>query len=102
MRGSVQRLLDFVQGVLTQHFIIELRHSLHIKRVFLDFTLCLIIIESVLIVFGPARTIFRNVLTGFKLVGQFTEMAAEGDVRLIGTMQVEDGFGVVIEDLFAQ
>ena len=29
----LQWMLEFVQGVLTQHFIIELRHSLHIESV---------------------------------------------------------------------
>ena len=98
----LQSLLEFVQGVLTQHIIIELRHSLHIEIESLDFTLCLIIIASVPIVFRPAPIKFRNVLTGFKFVGELTEMGAEGDVRLIETMHVEDGIGVVIEDLFTQ
>ena len=67
------------KGVLTQHFIIELRHSLHIERVTLDFTLCLIIVASVPIVFRPTRTKFRNVLTGFKFIGELTEMRRQVD-----------------------
>ena len=50
--------------LMTQHFIIELRHSLHIERVSLDFTLRLIIIAPVPIVFGPTQTNFHNVLIG--------------------------------------
>ena len=87
---------------LTQHLIIKLRHSLHIERVSLDFTFRLIIVASVPIVFRPTQTKFRNVLTGFKFVGEFTEMGAEGDVRLIRTMHIEDGIRVVIEDLFPE
>ena len=97
-----QWMLEFVQGVLTQHLIIELRHSLHIERVSLDFTFRFIIVASVSIVFKPTRTKFRNVLTGFKFVGELTEMGAEGDVRLIRTMHIEDGIRVVIEDLFPE
>ena len=94
-------MLEFVQGVSTQHFINELRHSLHIDRVTLDFTLCHIIIASVAIGFGPARTKFPNILlNGFKCIGELSEMGTEGDVWLIGTMHVEDGIRVVIEDLF--
>ena len=53
-------------------------------------------------VFRPTRTKFRNVLTGFTFVGELTEMGAEGDVRLIRTMHIEDGIRVVIEDLFPE
>ena len=87
----VQLMLEFVQGVLTQHLIIELRHALHIKRVTLDF-----------LVFRPARTKFYNVLTRFKLIGELTELGAKGDIRLIGTMHIEDEIGFVMEDLFTQ
>ena len=65
----LQRMLEFVQGVLAQHLIIELHHSFHIETVSLDFTLCLIIIASVAVVLRPARTKFLNVLTGFKFIG---------------------------------
>ena len=46
----------FVQGVLAQNPILELHYSLHIERVTLDFTLCLIIVALVPIVFWPAWT----------------------------------------------
>ena len=72
----LQWMLEFVQGVLMQHLIIELRHSLHIERVSLDFTFRLIIVASVPMVFRPTRTKFRNVLTGFTFVGKLTEMGA--------------------------
>ena len=100
----LQRMLEFVKDVLVQHLIIELRYSFNIERVSLDFTLCLIIIASVPIVLTPTRTkgTDHKVLTGFKFVGELTEMGSKGDIRLIGTMHVEDRIGVVIEDLFTQ
>ncbi|XP_068757601.1 neural cell adhesion molecule 1-like [Montipora capricornis] len=52
--------------------------------------------------FGPARTKFRNILNRFKCIGELTEIGTEDDVWLIGTMHVEDGIRVVIEDLLTQ
>ena len=98
--GQSACLLKFVQGVLTQHLIIELRHSFHTERVTLDFTLRLFIVASVPIVFRPAQTKFCNVLTGFEFVDELTKMGVQGDVRLIGMMHVKDGISVLIEDLF--
>ena len=97
-QGSVQ----FVQDVLAQHLVIELRGALAVEREPSHFGDGLAGPGLVAVILGPRRAELHDAVAVPQLIFEFAQVLAQGRTGLTGTVRKHHRVRVEVQDLFPQ
>ena len=93
---------DLIDDVGLEKVKVQLRLSTCVEGepAYLAFDFALV--GSVPVILGASGGEFHDVIVGFQFAGEFTQMVAQGQHGLSGSMREDDGIGVKVQHLLGQ
>ena len=98
----VEGVGEFVEDVLSQDVVIQLPGTPHVEGEASHLAFHFVVSGLVPIILGAPRGEIHDVVVPFQLVRHLPQVIPRRDVGLTGTVGVDDGVGVEVEDLFLQ